>query len=244
MSIGISHDVNNILQVLLAQISLLEKDVTERNAVKRLARMKEAIGKAGKAIQELLRFAREGNYRIEVFEINGAIKEAQETINWILEGKKVLLKSELAEDLFVKCDKNLLQQALFNILKNAAEAINMSGKGDCITIKTSGCAGNALIEVSDDGPGIPPLDLERLFMPFFTTKGEGKGSGLGLSFSRCVIEGMGGRLGFRSSGETGTVFTIVFPESPRVRERRTDEGSMKADCKLPQIFQARETKKP
>jgi signal transduction histidine kinase len=108
----------------------------------------------------------------------------------------------------VVTDPGQLQQVLVNLLKNAADAITGPGT---ITISTRRRGDRLLLEVEDTGCGMTPQQLEKVFMPFFTTKAPDKGTGLGLSVSYGIIEGLGGRLSAVSSPGQGCRFTIDLP---------------------------------
>jgi two-component system NtrC family sensor kinase len=123
----------------------------------------------------------------------------------------------------------LLQQVLINLLQNAKDAIEESGMGSRVAIKTSVVnIGVVSVEVSDDGPGIPEKIIDRIFDPFFTTKDVGKGTGLGLSVSRRIVEGMGGSISVVSRDGRGTVFSIALP-SALSEDAGADKGEADAD---------------
>jgi len=106
-------------------------------------------------------------------------------------------------------DRNQLQQVLLNLLNNASDAIG-NGPGT-IVIETSFDGEAVRVAVADSGKGIPREELEKIFMPFFTTKEVGKGTGLGLSVSYGIVESLGGRIEVESTVGKGSTFTIVLP---------------------------------
>jgi two-component system NtrC family sensor kinase len=108
-------------------------------------------------------------------------------------------------------DRNQLQQVLLNILNNSIDA--MSGRGK-ITITTSLEGKKVRITLTDTGKGIKPDHLDKIFMPFFTTKEVGKGTGLGLSVSYGIIKNLGGEITVASTVGVGTTFTITLPIRP------------------------------
>ena len=95
-----------------------------------------------------------------------------------------------------------------NLLLNASQAIENRGN---IWITTKQQTGKIIIEIKDDGRGIPKKVLNKIFDPFFTTKPVGKGTGLGLSISYKIIENHGGEISVKSEEGKGTTFTIVLP---------------------------------
>jgi Signal transduction histidine kinase regulating C4-dicarboxylate transport system len=99
-------------------------------------------------------------------------------------------------------------QVILNLLVNAAQAIESKGT---ISIVTSVEKGLLYVKISDTGKGISPMDIDRIFDPFFSTKAPGKGTGLGLSISHGIITKHGGELSVTSNAERGTTFTIAIP---------------------------------
>jgi signal transduction histidine kinase len=122
----------------------------------------------------------------------------------------------------VTCNIGELNQVFLNLIVNAAQAIEekvtgTSERGE-IRISTRLDGRDAVIEISDDGPGIPEQLLERIYEPFFTTKEVGKGSGQGLALARSIIERHSGALGCASRAGEGTTFTIRLPLQPPAAE--------------------------
>jgi len=115
---------------------------------------------------------------------------------------------EYAEIAPIECRAGKLGQVFLNIIVNAAQAI--AGKG-LITIRTGQTEKTAWAEIQDNGMGISPENLNRIFDPFYTTKEIGKGTGLGLHISRNIVEAHGGEIRVQSDGETGTAFRVELP---------------------------------
>jgi two-component system NtrC family sensor kinase len=106
-------------------------------------------------------------------------------------------------------DRNQLRQVLLNLLNNAIDAIG-EGPGT-IAIETSFDGRAIRVSVGDSGKGIPADQLDKIFMPFFTTKEVGKGTGLGLSVSYGIVKSLGGHMEVKSTVGSGSTFTIVLP---------------------------------
>lgn len=120
-------------------------------------------------------------------------------------GKVVPLKLACHPSLYVKADQNLLEQVLINLVKNSLEACSEI-PDPVIKLKAYTQYDRTIIEVEDNGKGIPAVVMENIFVPFFTTKE--KGSGIGLSLSRQIIRMHGGTLDFNSVPGEKTIFTI------------------------------------
>jgi CheY-like chemotaxis protein len=170
-----------------------------------------------KIVQNLLLFARQRPHERAGVDLHVVIDQAvalrhsQLTVSDIGVGREFMAGLPL-----VTGDAQQLQQVFLNLLLNAEQAIVTARRsGGRITFRTSVLQGGdrVLVQVIDDGPGIPPAVLPRIFEPFFTTKEVGTGTGLGLSVSYGIVEQHGGRLSVAS--EPGrTVFSLEFPAQP------------------------------
>ncbi|MBI1912959.1 MAG: response regulator [Deltaproteobacteria bacterium] len=227
MAAGIAHEVNNPLQVMMANLELLEVNVSERG-IKRVEHLKDGVLRIKNIVRDLLIFAREQTTEVEDVDINRVIEKVVDLLRNQLKLANVNIELDLdRRALAVRCNKNLFQQVIINLLQNAKDAIEESKKGTRAYIRTVLLPGGiVVVEVSDDGPGIPDTVVDRIFDPFFTTKDVGKGTGLGLSVSRRIIEGMGGNIAVASSPSTGTTFTInlLHNRNTRRKEDRYKSG--------------------
>jgi len=221
MAAGIAHEVNNPLQVMMANIELLESVVGEQ-AGKRIDHLKDGIFRVKSIVKDLLIFAREQTTEVEDVDVNEMIRKASDMLGHQLKVANVEIELDLdRRSLVARCNKNLFQQVIINLLQNARDAIEESGKGTRVGIRSVLLPGGiVVVEFSDDGPGIPEEVVDRIFDPFFTTKDVGKGTGLGLSVSRRIIEGMGGSITVASSPTRGTTFTITLIHNSSTRRRR------------------------
>ncbi len=121
----------------------------------------------------------------------------------------VAVRLELPRDLPpVRADAHRLSQVLLNLVLNGADAAGVGGGLELAARVHPSEPDQVEITVADDGPGIPPGNLERIFEPFFTTKEPGQGSGLGLAVSRALIESFGGRISAANRTGRGAVFTV------------------------------------
>lgn len=221
MAAGIAHEVNNPLQVMMANIELLEATVGEKS-IKRIDHLKDGIFRIKGIVKDLLIFAREQTTEVEDININQVIEKVIDILGNQLRMAGVDIELDLdRRALIVRCNKNLFQQVIINLLQNAKDAIEESKKGSRVSIRSVLLPGGiVVVEVSDDGPGIPENIMDRVFDPFFTTKDVGKGTGLGLSVSRRIIEGMGGNITVASSRE-GTAFTITLLHNRTARKKES-----------------------
>lgn len=231
MAAGIAHEVNNPLQVIMANVELQEgaADGGGREA-KSLLQIKEGIFRIKAIVKDLLIFARGQTTENAETDINAVAQKSAEMMRRQLKLAGIEVHLSLDEGVCqARCNANLLQQVLINLLQNAKDAIEESGRGSRVAIKTLVVnIGVVCVEVSDDGPGIPEKIIDRIFDPFFTTKDVGKGTGLGLSVSRRIVEGMGGSISVVSRDGRGTTFSIALP-SALTEDAGADKGEADAN---------------
>jgi CheY-like chemotaxis protein len=135
---------------------------------------------------------------------------------------------------FINGDPGQLQQVLMNLISNSRHAIEGQGKGGTIRVKTKRIAEKrVLLEVRDDGPGIPQAIQARIFDPFFTTKPAGVGTGLGLAIVLGIVREHGGKLHLTSNLGQNTVFSIEFPAAPGAEMPLPATGDTSASRALP-----------
>ena len=121
-------------------------------------------------------------------------------------GIRVALQS-IPEDITIRADRQQVEQVLINLMLNAIEALGQTEK-PWLTLQAFLKNNRPYIEVADNGPGLNPESLQKIFIPFFSTKKSG--SGIGLSLSRQIIQQHGGQLTIHSQPNKGTVFTLIF----------------------------------
>ncbi len=228
---GVAHDFNNLLTVVIGAGQLLRSKVAERGDEREL--VDEILGAAEQAAgltAQLLAFGRRSPAGSEVFDLNGLIGEVKSMLARLI-GSDIELTLDLdAETATVEADPIQLQQVIINLVVNARDAMPTGGR---LTIATAGvelsespssspeiAPGQFVrIDVTDEGVGIEPEQLDRIFEPFYTTKESGKGTGLGLSTSYGIVAQLGGHLSVQSVLGRGTSFSILLP----VAEARAQE---------------------
>jgi PAS domain S-box-containing protein len=215
----IAHEINNPIAGVLNYIKLLIK-IFAKGSVSPdrmedikgfLAIMEKETARCGEIVKNLLSFSRPSVVRQEPASINDIIEQALGILTHKIEISGAVLIRELGTDLPpVTCDFKQIQQALMNIIINGVEAMPQGGT---LTIASRFLPKEKLIEVEirDTGIGIPREHLENLFEPFFSTKAEGKGVGLGLSVSYGIIHNHHGLIKVDSTTGRGTTFRVHLP---------------------------------
>jgi signal transduction histidine kinase len=186
---------------------------------------REGIDRITSIVQNLRDFSRKDEpENFDIYNINDGVKATLVVVqNEIKYDTDV--ETELSEVPQIFCSSGQINQVLLNILMNAAQAIKSQERDDKgkIAIRTYATDDNVVCEISDDGPGIEPDELQKIFDPFFTTKPVGKGTGLGLSISYDIIVNKHkGILLVDNSIGNGTKFTIKLPISKKENNGNKD----------------------
>jgi len=237
---GIAHDFNNLLQVITGNAELASaraRTVAPEDALlaRSIGNVKAAAARSGALTQQLLAFARKQQLQGRVVNVNEAIQATADMAASSLQGIEVVF--QLAPDLAnARIDPSQFETALLNLLVNARDAMprggriwvrsaNLSAGSEDVGIHGLALPGQYVtVAVSDEGVGIPPQALSRVMDPFFTTKAETGGTGLGLSMVYGFAKQSGGVATIYSEEGAGTTVRLYFPavEDPASpREQRS-----------------------
>ena len=204
---GIAHEVGNPLTGILMVAKNLGTDPGAPDAAERLGIIVDEAQRIHGIVQSLLTFSRRDETPVELQAIPVArvVRNAAELAKLEIEGCRIDL--DLSVDASALASPDGLTQVLVNLLNNARQACS---SGATVYVRTRVDNGSVLIDVDDDGPGIPEDLASRVFEPFFTTKADGQGTGLGLSVSRQIVERFGGSLRYEPRRSGGSRFTITL----------------------------------
>jgi two-component system NtrC family sensor kinase len=214
MAAAIAHEVNNPLAGVLVYTQLLTKKVASDNlpkevALQHLSKMESELTRSTRLIRNLLDFARQSPPRFWEVDVNEVINRSYDLAAHSAQLQHVQVVKELAPSLpEIIADFDQLQQVFTNLIMNAIQAMPEGGK---LTIRTSADDTQLKVAVQDTGCGIPPENMRKLFTPFFTTKREVKGVGLGLAVSYGIIQRHHGRIEVQSKVGEGTTFAVFLP---------------------------------
>ena len=208
---GIAHEVKNPLAGILgyAQLTLrkLEPDSPFR---KNLDVIEKETRRCTEIISNLLKFARQEKSTTKLTDINEVVEAALTIVDHQLTINDVTITKELAPDLpEIEASANQLQQVIMNFAINAQQAIGEASGN--LVVRTRKGDDAIIIEVEDDGPGIPMEIRGNIFEPFFTTKRAGDGTGLGLSVTYGIVKDHGGDLRIEDPPGGGTRFVVSLP---------------------------------
>ncbi|HMK36922.1 MAG TPA: ATP-binding protein [Desulfomonilaceae bacterium] len=223
LAAGIAHEINNPVAVMVEEAGwiqdLLEDD--DLKASSNLEEFKQSLNqirtqgvRCKQITHKLLSFARKTDPRPQCIQMNDLIQEVVGLCQQRARYATIKIVTELDPDLpHISVSPTEIQQVVMNLINNSMDAIN--GRGGTVKVKTSFTGDHVIVDVADDGPGIPEAYLPRVFDPFFTTKPVGKGTGLGLSICYGIITKMGGQISVNSAIEVGTTFHIQIPTGGR-----------------------------
>ena len=219
---GVAHDFNNLLTTILGYTELLKRELKDsESASMKLTQVEKSANRAAELTGQLLAFSRRHPTVLDVFNLNGLVVETMDMIRSTVPTSIDVrfLPEEGVPN--VEADSTQIQQILINLILNARDALNGNGAAQ-ITISTrigedaqaqNGIANTAyaILEVEDNGVGIPKDVLHRIFEPFYTTKEVGKGTGLGLAMVYGIIKKHNGFIEVTSAVGEGTKFSAFLP---------------------------------
>jgi two-component system NtrC family sensor kinase len=228
MAAGFAHEINNPLQIMKSEQTLIDtifSDMKERGDLKEsedlkeledsIAQIKLQIDRCAKITQAILKFGRQSEPVIKDVDLVSFIPEVTSMISKKASVSGITLKEEIAENTpIIHVDPSQLQQVILNLYNNAIDAIveRHGSQGGELTIGAGPDEdGRVRVSVKDNGVGISPENLKKVFAPFFTTKPVGKGTGLGLSVCYGIVDSMGGVMEVESEKGVGTKFIIRLP---------------------------------
>jgi signal transduction histidine kinase len=223
---GVAHELNNPLAGVMGYSELLlGKDINE-NSRASLKKIYCESQRAARIVKNLLSFSRAAKPEKRPVAINDLIRSTLELRNYELRVNNITVQTDLSSSLPITvADPYQLQQIFLNIVNNAEQAILSSAPSGNLLVKSFTNAHNLLISFTDDGPGIPQDNLDKVFDPFFTTKEVGKGTGLGLSICYGIIAEHGGRIYAQSPPLGRPNGACVTIELPLVSEQTVVEPS-------------------
>jgi two-component system, cell cycle sensor histidine kinase and response regulator CckA len=229
LAAGVAHEVKNPLAVILSGINYLsERSAGDQTATAVVSEMQTAVERADQIIGGLLDFSAPRNLELALEDLNAVVGQALLLVNHEVEKNRVKVVKALGAELpRVRLDKRKIEQVLINVFLNAIQAMPQGGT---LTVKTyartptpagspAGSRGAHLlksfgraviVEVDDTGAGVPEGQLRKVFEPFFTTKPTRKGTGLGLTVTKAIVDMHGGKVDIRNRPGGGARVSILL----------------------------------
>jgi len=204
---GVAHDFNNLLAAILLHVRLMQRQ--PEAAAEAVTAIADLAEQGTEVVRELLYFARRESSPPGTIDLVELVHQQEGVLHHVLpEG--VELEVELEDEAVpVVADPVGLRRLLLNLVINSRDALEEGGGR--ITVRVEHTAGRAVLEVADNGPGIPAEARDRLFEPFFTLRRQGRGSGLGLAVAYSIVSAHHGEIDVRSAPGEGARFIVRLP---------------------------------
>jgi signal transduction histidine kinase len=219
LAASIAHEVNNPLSSAIIYNQLIAKKIENKEVnteaiLNYTLKIEAELERSAGLIQNLLNFSRRPPTEFQKLNFNSIVTKAYELTAYSAEKNKVRVVNKLDSSLpEMMGDPNQLQQVCINLILNAVQAMPDGGE---LNLRTYFQSGHVKLEVRDTGVGISRQNMSKLFTPFFSTKPEVKGVGLGLSIVYGIVQRHKGKIEVRSKENEGSTFTVTLPLHPEL----------------------------
>ena len=217
LAASVAHELNNPLATISLHAELVTGRLTTDDPNRRsLLVIEQEVKRMATLVSNLLLFGRRSRQQVSTIQIEEELQNTLQFIPYHLRSHSIQVVTEFADDLpSVQADRQQMRQVFLNLLTNATDAM---AEGGTLTVRArkhslENGATAVLIEFSDTGVGIKPENLQKLWEPFFTTKPEGQGTGLGLPICRRTVEEHRGTIDIESQPGRGATVRIILPAS-------------------------------
>jgi two-component system NtrC family sensor kinase len=212
LAAGVAHEVNTPLTGIssFTQMLLDKADPTDPKT-QLLEKIEQQTFRAAKIVNSLLNLARPSEGEAAPLDVNAVISDVLSLLEHQFRGSRIQVRRDLAPSAPIRGFEYQLQQVFLNLFLNARDAMP---KGGWLSVSTSASGDTVTVEVADTGSGIPSEHISRIYDPFFTTKADGRGTGLGLSVTYGIVQEHAGTLTCESVVGQGTRFVLTLPATP------------------------------
>ena len=228
LAAGVAHEIRNPLTAIKARLFTQQKQLKAGTSEHEAASfIGQELNRLERIVKDFLEFARPSEPQFAEITVEQTLREAQALLAPQLAKRQIQLAVEASPPLRIRVDPQQLKQVLINLVQNAADACGERGSIRLRVRRDAAMLDGrtqavAVLEVQDDGKGIPPEIQNRLFDPFFSTKDTG--TGLGLSIAARIVEKHGGALQYQTQVNRGTTFGVVLPLAESYEKNRAHPG--------------------
>lgn len=213
LAASVAHELNNPLATVSLRVEMLLMQMASDSPQRRaLEVIEQEVERMGRLVANLLQFTRRNQAQVSTLDVREEIERTLELIHFHLRQRQITVVRQFAPDVpMVQVDHQQLRQLFLNLFTNASDAMPQGGTLTLQVSVTASPSRRLLIAISDTGVGISAAELPRVMEPFFTTKPEGKGTGLGLPICRRIVQEHKGDLDITSTVGQGTTIRITLP---------------------------------
>jgi PAS domain S-box-containing protein len=229
---GVAHELNNPLAIVLGRAAMLQEKLKGTPHENPLQKMREAADRCARIVKTFLAMARQTGPRMRSVQINLLVDGALEMTSYGLRKFNIALLQDLDPHLpEIEADEDQLIQVLINLIINAQHVLADHPGDRKITVRTrhDKPSRRVLLDVADNGPGVPKDLAVRIFEPFYTTKAVGEGTGLGLSMCKGMVESQGGTIALHETPGGGATFRVSLPTG--VAQQEVTPGNTSAETR-------------
>jgi two-component system NtrC family sensor kinase len=209
LAAGIAHEVNNPLQAIRNCLELAIEDIDAKRTVDRelLTVAEQDVKRIRRIVSQLLDFSRPGSGEMQPLDVGKVVRSVLKLVDRQLQRTRVKLMTEIEKTSRVQINEDQFKQVILNLILNAEEA--MPPDGGTLVVSVRQHNEEVYVSLTDTGTGIPETNMAKIFDPFFSTKIDGTGLGLAVSYG--IVEGHGGRIEVKSEENKGSTFTVILP---------------------------------
>jgi len=205
----IAHEIKNPLSGISIALELMKNKTSDDDQRQRVSEILSEVGRLDRIIKDMLQIAKPAELYLQNISPNEIVEKAIALVSPKADERKIKIDKNLNCRDYLYLDPEKIEQVIINLLLNGIDSID--GTGGKITVETEILRNELYIKVSDSGCGIPEVDIEKLFHPFYSTKRNG--TGLGLAISKRIMESHKGRIDVSSEVGKGSIFTLVIPNN-------------------------------
>ncbi|HAK60703.1 MAG TPA: hypothetical protein DCO77_10020 [Nitrospiraceae bacterium] len=221
---SVAHEINNPLTGIMGYAEALRKMSGAPESQTMVDKILKEADRAKRITRSMLGFARKTNFKKSPVDLEDLLDKTLDALSAEISKNRISVRKYLSSDCVALADADQLLQVFFNVLNNAIQALAEQKQDGVIRIETTREGSLAVVRIRDNGPGIGEESIKNIFLPFFTTKKAGTGTGLGLPIASNIIESHGGRIRAESAAQGGTTFHIQLPAVAGKSARHSSVG--------------------